>query len=94
MSTDLSHLRVQVDILRAVKAKEAELKALKENARAAIEDALGDSDVGTIDGEPVVTWKFHKRVALDQKVLKSSFPDVFDECVRTTEVRRFEICDD
>ena len=93
-TADLSHLRAQVEILRAIKSKKAELKELEEHARSAVESALGDADIGIIDGEPVVTWKFHKRTALDQRVLKASFKDVYDVCLRTSEVRRFEICDD
>lgn len=88
---DLDELRAQVELLRYVKEKKAELKVIEENARAAIEAALGDHDEGSLDGEPVIRWRFHKRTALDQKLLKEVFPDVFEECRRTTEVRRFEL---
>lgn len=91
---NLDELRAQIEILRYCRSKKAELKALEDNARAAVEEALGDADEGTVDGEPAVTWRFHKRTALDQRVLKQSFRDVYDVCLRTSEVRRFEIVDD
>jgi predicted phage-related endonuclease len=88
---NLDELRAQVELLRWAKERKAELKVIEDNARDAVEAALGDHDVGSLDGEPVVMWRFTKRTALDQKLLKELFPDVFEECKRTTEVRRFEV---
>lgn len=93
MSTELDKLRNQVELLKWAKAREAEVKQVKETARAAIEAALGDDDTGTVDGEVVVTWKGHKRTALDQKLLRQLYPEVDAECRTTTYVRRFEIHD-
>jgi len=93
MSVDLDSLRAHVERLRWVRERKAELKELEESAREAIEDALGADDEGTLDGHPVVAWRFHKRTALDQGVLRTAFPDIYDTCVRTTEVRRFSLVD-
>lgn len=89
---DLEDLRPQVELLRWVKERKAELKRIEDDARAQIEAALGDhDDEGSLDDEPVIRWRFHKRSALDQKLLKETFPDVYETCKRTTEVRRFEV---
>lgn len=91
---NLDNLRAQLELLRFVKDKRAELKQLEENARAAIEAELGDSDEGTLDDHVVVTWKSYKRNALDQKMLRDAYPEIYEACKRVTEVRRFEIVDD
>lgn len=91
---NLDELRAQLEILRFIKDKRAELKQLEETAREAIELALGDNDEGTLDGHVVVTWKTHKRKALNQKLLRDTYPDVYENCKDTTEVRRFEVVDD
>lgn len=90
---DLDRLRWAVEILQNVKHQKAALKELEEQARDAVQEAMGDADSGTLDGREVITWKAHKRTALDQKLLKSAYPDVFDLCRTTTEVRRFEVAD-
>lgn len=94
MAVDLEKLRWAVETLRAVKDRKAELKAAEEMARDAIEQALGDSDEGELDGHPVVTWKYIKRNALDQKFLRETYPELYESCKRVTEVRRFEVVDE
>jgi predicted phage-related endonuclease len=91
---NLDDLRAQIELLRFVKDKKAELKEIEQTARAAIEAELGDCDEGTLDGHVVVTWKSHKRNALDQKLLQTMYPEVYENCKRVSEVRRFEIVDD
>jgi predicted phage-related endonuclease len=90
-SVDLEELRWAVETLRWVRDRKAEIKDVEDKARDAVEQALGDADAGALDGHEVITWKHHKRTALDQRVLKSAFPEVYAECVRTSEVRRFLI---
>lgn len=91
---DLERLRWAVETLREVKNRKAELKAAEELARDAIEQALGDSDEGEIDGHVVVTWRYIKRNALDQQFLRDTYPDLYESCKRVTEVRRFEVVDE
>lgn len=91
---NLDHLRAQLELLRFVKLKKAELKEVEDTAREAIQAELGDYDEGTLDGHVVVTWKSHKRNALDQKLLRQAYPEVYENCKQTSEVRRFEIVDD
>lgn len=91
--TDLESLRWAVELLRHVKERKAELKTLEEQARDAIEAALGDNDLGSLDGHIAVTWKTHTQNRLDQQALKKSFPDVYESCRKTSDVRRFEVMD-
>lgn len=92
--TDISHLHSQVELLRYCKIKHGELKDLEANAKAAIQQALGDSEVGTMNDKIIVTWKSHKRRSLDQSALKQSHPEIYEEYITTSEVRRFEIEND
>lgn len=94
MAVNLEQLRWAVETLRAVKERKAELKAAEEMARDAIENALGDNDEGELDGHTVVTWKYIKRNALDQKFLQKTYPELYESCKRVTETRRFEIVDE
>jgi predicted phage-related endonuclease len=86
-------MRAQVEILRWCKNKRAEIKELEDQAKAAVQSALDDDMVGTVDGGVAVTWKSQKRTALDQQLLKRLYPEAAAECMSTTEVRRFEVCD-
>ncbi|OZC62327.1 hypothetical protein CH304_00390 [Rhodococcus sp. 15-649-1-2] len=91
--TDLADLRHWVDVLVHVKAKKAELAELEKNAKAEIQNAMGDRTVGTLDGHAVVKWSTTKRTALSQTLLKKLHPEAAAECMETTEVRRFEVLD-
>lgn len=92
-AVDLNSVRAAVEILRWAKLRKAEIKELEENARATVESALGDAELGLVDGVPAIKWKSSKRTALDQKALKEHCPDIVAEFMKTTEVRRFEIID-
>lgn len=91
--TDLESLRWAVELLRFAKERKAELKTLEEQARDAIEAALGDNDLGSLDGHIAVTWKTHTQTRLDQQALKKTFPDIYEACRKTSDVRRFEVLD-
>lgn len=93
MSTDIGHLRAQIEILRWAKTKKAEIAELEHNAKETIQAAIGDDDTGTIDGADTVTWKTHKRRSLDQSYIKNHYPDVYAEAQTVSEIRRFEVCD-
>jgi len=88
---NLNHLRAQVEILRMVKQKKAELKELEEMARSAVEAALGDEEWGEVDGEPAIHWSSFKRNALNQKAIQENEPDIAALYTTTSVVRRFEI---
>ncbi|SKS27859.1 Uncharacterised protein [Mycobacteroides abscessus subsp. abscessus] len=91
MSTDLATLRDQVEILRYCKEQRAKLKVLEEEAKSAIQAAMNSNELGVLDGNNVIRWSSHNRVALDSKRVKQEHPDVYLACQSVTVVRRFEI---
>lgn len=86
---DLEEVRWAVEALRFVKQRKAELKDVEDQARDAIEQVMGEDSAGVLDGHVAVTWKHQKRRALDQKLLKASYPEIAELCTTTTETRRF-----
>ena len=67
------------------------LLAEAEEVKAAIQDALGASEVGQVQGRTAVTWRYHVRSALDQKALRTERPEIFNQYQITTAVRRFHL---
>jgi len=90
-SVDLAPVRAQVELLHWVKQRIAELKEVEKAARGQIEDVMGTSDTGLLDGEPAISWGSHKRTSFDQKAFRAEHPFDFENYCRTTEVRRFEV---
>lgn len=89
--SDIDHVLAQIEILRWAKNRRAEIKDIEDAAKAVVQEALGDNDEGVIDGHVVVTWKSHKRTALDSAALKREQPDTYALYSKTSEVRRFEV---
>ena len=88
-TVDLAAVR---DHIAALKTVEAQLRALNETKASLQNDikaALGDNEVGQLDGATVVTWTRTKRNALDQKALKAAEPELFAQYMAATEVRSF-----
>lgn len=92
-AVDLAAVRAQVELLIWVKSRIAELKEIEKAAREQIEDAMGGSDTGLLDGEIAITWGTHKRTSFDQKAFRDAHPELFESFKTTSEVRRFEILD-
>jgi predicted phage-related endonuclease len=91
MSTPIDHVRAHVDILRACKRKQSELNEMVERSRAAVEEALGENEFGTVDGEPAIRWGHQKVNRLNQKALKAERPEIVAEYTEASEQRRFEV---
>lgn len=88
---DLSKIRANVEILKFCKVKMAEIKEMQALSRALVVEALGDNEVGELDGQLVVTYRHTQTRRLDQALLKEKYPDIYDECCTINESRRFEI---
>jgi predicted phage-related endonuclease len=89
--TDLSKVRAHVEILQYVKARMAELKEMQALSRAEVEEALGDNEVGELDGKLVITFKSYEVTRLDQGMLKADYPEIDAACRKTKDERRFEV---
>lgn len=83
--------------LEEYKRLQAEKKALEERmeiARAHVELALGENELGSVNGVPVVKYAFSVRNAFDQSKAKKLLTDEqIAECTNTTQVRSFRLFD-
>ena len=83
--------------LNEYKRLQAEKKALEEKmeiARAHVELALGENELGSVNGVPVVKFGWSARNAFDQTKAKKLLTDEqIAECITTTQVRSFRLFD-
>lgn len=89
----LDDLAAKLALLRQTGEKIAKYTKLQADLQRAIKARLGDAEVGTIAGRPVVTWKRTLRVAVSQKLLKEHYPEVVSEVSDIREVRTFKVLD-
>lgn len=89
----LDDVKGWVDVLRTVKARRAELDEVEAKARAEIEAILGTAETGTVDGKPVLTWKWGKPPRrFDQAKFKAEHPDLASQYVLLGEpIRRLTL---
>lgn len=90
---ELDSVRGEVQALQQITAQIKVLSDTAKTMRARIEDALGDQDTGTLDGQIVVTWKPVKSNRFDQAAFKKAHPDLAAEFMTVTESRRFTVVD-
>jgi predicted phage-related endonuclease len=78
--------------LKQLRADRAEIDEQIEMAENQIKDALGDAEVGTIGGEPVIRWSHVVSNRFDQKAAKALLTDEqVAACTKPSESRRFTI---
>jgi len=78
--------------LKQLRADRAEIDEQIEMAENQIKDALGDAEVGTIGGEPVIKWTHIVTNRFDQKAAKALLTDdQVAACTKPSESRRFTI---
>ncbi len=90
-ATAVDGLADHVARLRQIGARIKELSAEADQIKAAIQDALGDYEVGTVHGLPAVTWTRHTRHALDQKAFREACPELYRHFLKASTVRRFTL---
>lgn len=94
-ATDLDDLTGWIDVLKAATAEKSRIDDVIAQARAKIEDALGDDEVGLVAGTPVVKWTHVTSTRFDQKRAKALLsPDELATCMVATESRRFTLVED
>lgn len=89
--TPLDELKGWLDVYRAAAAEKARAEDVMAQARERIEDALGDDEVGTVDGQPVVRWTFVRSERFDVKKAKALLGDDAAACLVPMETRRFTL---
>lgn len=87
---ELDQLKAMVDLYREAQARIKEWEEIAKKARTSIEERMGESEVGTIDGKPAIRWVYINSTRLDQTLLKGQHPDVYQACQTTSTSRRFE----
>jgi hypothetical protein len=88
---DLDPVRGHVEILRYVKAEKGKLAELEKLARATVEDAMGEHEMGLLDGEPAIHWPHYKERRFDQSAFGEDHPDLLEQYKAAREKRRFEV---
>ena len=93
--TEIDALLNWLILLKGLRADRADIDMQIEVAEGHIKDALGDAEVGTVNGEPVVRWSYVTTNRFDQKAAKELLtPDQVAQCTKPTESRRFTIVGD
>ena len=78
--------------LKQLRQDRAEIDEQIELAEGQIKDALGDAEVGTLNGEPIVKWTHVITNRFDQKAAKALLTDdQVAACTKPSESRRFTI---
>lgn len=88
---NLDDLAGWLDVYRAAYDEKKRAEEVMAHAREKIEDALGDDEVGAVNGEPAVRWTFVRSTRFDQKKAKAILGDEYEACLVPTESRRFTL---
>jgi len=89
---DIDEYKNWLILLKGLRADRADIDMQIEVAEGHIKDALGDAEVGTIGGEPVVRWSHVVSNRFDQKAAKELLTaDQVAACTKPSESRRFTI---
>ena len=89
---ELDTLTTYVWALKQLKADRADIDEQILVAENQIKDALGDAEVGTIGGEPVIKWTHVISQRFDQTAAKALLTnDQVAACTKPSESRRFTI---
>jgi hypothetical protein len=91
---NLEPVRAQVEVLRYVKARKAELEKIEKKARDEIEEVMGDNDIGELDGKTAITWTTHKKRQFQQRKLTEAMPEIADAFTELVEGRQFKLVND
>jgi hypothetical protein len=88
--TEIDELAGWLDLLRQATRRKGEEDEQIKICRAKIEKALGESEIGTIGGMPVVSWKWVKSNRLDQTLAKQMLTrEQLADCMTEVTMRRF-----
>jgi hypothetical protein len=90
--TPLDTLTGWLDVLRTATAEKKRAEDVIAAARVHLEEALGEDEVGTVDGQPVVRWAHVTSQRFDQKKAQGLLtPEQVAECTVASESRRFTL---
>jgi len=76
-----------LDQLETARKMKAEATSMEEEAKTAIAMALEGCEVGSINGDKVVTWKVSKKSSFDTTRFQSEHPALAEKFIKQTEYR-------
>ncbi|MCP3801836.1 hypothetical protein NLX83_21455 [Allokutzneria sp. A3M-2-11 16] len=86
---ELDEHRAVIELIGQVRAQRERLAAVLTTLETSVKARMGEAEVGTLDGEPVVRWTATLRTSLSQRLVKALHPQVVTECLETQRVRTF-----
>lgn len=92
-SIAVDDLSAQLDLLRWVEDQLGALKKFRGELHRTIKSRLGDIEVGTVNGVPVVTYRTALRVTLSPRLVRELHPEVARKCEEISEVRTLLLVD-
>jgi putative phage-type endonuclease len=84
----------QVAAVAEYRAAQADRKLADDRMRSArtnLMATLGSSEIGLIDGEPAVTWRFTESRRLDGTALRKELPEIYERFTKVSKSRRFMV---
>ena len=92
-TVEIDSMRHEYNKLCIIRAKQKELEELEKATKATIQAALGDSEIGLIDGKVVCTWKESESSRFDTTAFKADNPDLYSNYTKSSVSRRFLVKD-
>lgn len=94
-TVDLGLVRDDIAALKAIDAQLKTLTDLKAVMQTKIKEALGDNEIGVVDGRPAVTWKRNAKTKYFNKAaLTERYPEIVEEFTELREGNRvFRVVD-
>jgi hypothetical protein len=92
-SIAVDDLSAQLDLLRWVEDQLDGLKKFRADVQRAVKLRLGDTEIGTVNGVPVVSYRKALRITLSPRLVRESDPDLARRCEEISEVRTFLLMD-
>jgi predicted phage-related endonuclease len=89
----VDELSAQLDLLRWVEGQLDGLKRFRAEIQRAVKLRLGDAEVGTVNGVPVVTYRKALRITLSPRLVREADPELARRCEEISEVRTFLLLD-
>jgi putative phage-type endonuclease len=88
---DYQFADAQIDAISASAARVDGVELSLKDIEIKIKTFMGDADVLTFGGEPIVTWRNGKSTSLDTDKLKADLPEVYEKYVRRGTKRTFKV---
>ncbi|ONI87343.1 hypothetical protein ALI22I_23260 [Saccharothrix sp. ALI-22-I] len=92
-SIAVDDLAAQLDLLRWVEDQLDGLKKFRADVQRAVKLRLGDTEVGTVNGVPVVSYRKSLRITLSPRLVREADPELARRCEEISEIRTFLLLD-